>query len=143
MDNKIEHIAFIMDGNNRWSKKQKKSLYQSYYNGAKNLYNLSLKIFNEYDVKFVSAFALSVNNLKRTNSLILTLKKVLNNFLDKEELQTNKIFKIKFIGNLKFLDKKTIDKIKHIEKNNINSQRSLIIFINILIILIIYLYTTN
>lgn len=128
MSNKIEHIALIMDGNNRWSKIRKTSLYDSYYTGAKTLYKLSTKLFNEQNIKFVSAFALSVNNLNRSKSLILTLKKVLNKFLDSEELK-NRSFNIMFKGNLNFLDKKTIEKIINLEKNNI-FQSTLIIFLN-------------
>ena len=39
--NNLSHLAFIMDGNNRWSKKNNRSLFDGYKEGAYNLINLS------------------------------------------------------------------------------------------------------
>ena len=59
-----------MDGNNRWSKKNKINKYNGYKKGANKLIKLSNYIFDNTDVKYVSAFALSKNNLNRSKSLI-------------------------------------------------------------------------
>ena len=50
------HVAFIMDGNNRWSKKNNKTKYFSYNLGAKKLIDLSKFIFDNYDINFVTNF---------------------------------------------------------------------------------------
>ena len=94
-----------MDGNNRWSKLNSYSKYTGYKTGADNLFKLSSYIFDNYDVNIISAFALSSSNLLRPPNDILTIKKVLNYSLNKI-LKKNIDFKIKFIGNLNFLDKK-------------------------------------
>ena len=70
MKNQINHIAFIMDGNNRWSKKNNKKKYYSYKKGASTLINLTNSIFDNTNAKYVSAFALSKNNLNRSKNLI-------------------------------------------------------------------------
>ena len=67
-----------MDGNNRWSKNDK-SLSDTYDIGAKKLLNLSNYIFKNYNCKFISAFALSKDNLKRSNKVIKIVKKLLKN----------------------------------------------------------------
>ena len=72
-----------MDGNNRWSIKNKKSKYYSYNHGAKKLLELTNFIFNQYEIKYISAFALSKHNLQRGRSLINIIKNVLNDFLNK------------------------------------------------------------
>ncbi len=130
MSNKLNHISFIMDGNNRWSKIHNKSSFESYKFGAKKLLNLSQYIFNNYKkISYVSAFALSTHNMKRPKSTLNTIFDVFEYFLDK--FPDNKYdFKITFIGNLDDFNKKLRDKISSIEKINSNSKRKLIIFIN-------------
>ena len=74
-----------MDGNNRWSKKKKFNIYKSYTTGAGRLIKITSHIFKEYDVKFISAFALSKNNLSRSPRIISTIKNILLDFLNKYE----------------------------------------------------------
>tara|TARA_A100001011_G_C13840766_1_gene646827 strand:- start:116 stop:334 length:219 start_codon:yes stop_codon:yes gene_type:complete len=64
-----------MDGNNRWSKKNNQNKINSYSKGAQKLLKISDNIFKTYNIKYVSAFALSNNNLKRAKSLINVIKK--------------------------------------------------------------------
>ena len=119
-----------MDGNNRWSKKKNLNLSKGYTSGAYKLMKITTHIFKNYDVKYISAFALSKNNLNRSKTIISTIKNVLLDFLNKYEENYNFDFKIKFIGDLNFLNKKIRDKIKLIENINISSKNNLIIFIN-------------
>jgi undecaprenyl diphosphate synthase len=119
-----------MDGNNRWSKKKNYNLSKGYESGANKLIKITTHIFKNYDVKYISAFALSKNNLNRSKIVISTIKKVLLDFLNKYEENYNFDFKVKFIGDLNFLNRKTRDKIKQIENINISSKNNLIIFIN-------------
>ena len=119
-----------MDGNNRWSKKNNKSLYEAYSAGAKKLLAISSYVFNNYDINFISAFALSKKNLNRSSALIKTLKKVLEYFLDHQSNLLKRNFQILFKGDFSFLDKKFIAKIHSLEKNNPNSKKKLIIYIN-------------
>ena len=130
MKNQINHIAFIMDGNNRWSKKNDKNKYYAYKKGASTLINLANYIFDNTNVKYISAFALSKNNLNRSKNLIKTLKKILLEFLDKSLNENSNNFNIKFIGNRKFLSKEINLKIEKIEKLKIHSKKNLLIFIN-------------
>ena len=120
-----------MDGNNRWSKKNQLNKYKGYKKGANNLINLSNFIFEETEAKFISAFALSKNNLNRSKHLVSTLKKILLEFLNKaiDDNLINK-FNIKFIGDRNFLSqkiKKKIDILENIEKK---FDKNLFIYIN-------------
>tara|TARA_B100001093_G_scaffold53125_1_gene45084 strand:+ start:3033 stop:3671 length:639 start_codon:yes stop_codon:yes gene_type:complete len=119
-----------MDGNNRWSKINNIKSYDSYKLGAKKLLNLSYFIFNNYKtINYISAFALSTHNMKRTKSILKIIYEVFEYFLDK--FPDNKYnYKLKFIGNLNIFSKKIRDKISSIEKINSNSKKKLIIFIN-------------
>lgn len=119
-----------MDGNNRWSKKKNINIYEGYTSGANTLIKIATHIFKNYEVKYISAFALSKNNLSRSKSIISTIKNVLLEFLNKYEKNYKSNFKIKFIGDLNFLNNKIRDKIEIIENINISSKNKLIIFIN-------------
>ena len=120
-----------MDGNNRWSKKNNLSKFKGYMEGSKTLVNLSNFIFKNTNTKYISAFALSKNNLNRSKSLIATLKKVLSEFLNKKidnEILTD--FNIKFIGDRTFLNKDINSKIDLVENFEHKSKKLLLIYIN-------------
>ena len=117
-----------MDGNNRWAKKKSINKFNAYKKGSEKLIKLSSFIFNKYGVENISAFALSSNNLKRSNYVINTIKKVLHTSLS--ELENYKInFNIRIIGNFNFLDKETINKILKINNNSLYN-KNLYIFLN-------------
>ena len=119
-----------MDGNNRWSKKNNKTKYFSYNLGAKKLIDLSIFIFDNYDINFVSAFALSKHNIKRGSYLQNIIKRVLRDFLDQDSHKNNYNFNITFKGDLSFLPKKMEKEIKNLEKSNKKSKNQLIIYLN-------------
>ena len=120
-----------MDGNNRWSKKNDINKYTAYKKGADTLIKLSNFIFENTDAKYISAFALSKNNLNRSKNLLITLKKILLEILDKVlEDQISYNFNIRFIGNKKFLNPNVIKKIKKLENLKKNKNKFLLIYIN-------------
>lgn len=118
-----------MDGNNRWAKKNNFTKEYSYKKGATKLFKLSNYIFKNYQTPYVSAFALSNNNLNRSKSFINIFKKICIYFTE-EFPKYNYEYKINFIGNLKFLNKKLINSLKEIESFNKNSKYVLNIFLN-------------
>jgi undecaprenyl diphosphate synthase len=119
-----------MDGNTRWAKKNNQNLYDSYKKGSLKLLNLTEYLFKSYDMSFVSSFALSSHNLKRSAKTISILKKVLNDFLDSNINGDKYKFNIKFIGDLTFLNSSLVAKLKNLEAKKQNFNKSLIIFIN-------------
>ena len=119
-----------MDGNTRWAKKNNQSLYNSYKTGSLKLLNLSNYLFKNYDLSYISSFALSSHNLKRSVKTISILKKVLSNFIDSNTNDNKYKFNIKFIGDLSFLDPSLIIKLNRLESNKKNYNQSLLIFLN-------------
>ena len=119
-----------MDGNNRWSKNNNKNTYDAYSTGAKKLLSLSSYVFDNYEINFISAFALSKKNLKRSSTIIKTLRKVLEYFLTQQNNSLKRNFQICFKGDFSFLDKKSINKIHSLENSNPKSKKKLIIYIN-------------
>ena len=97
MYNKINHIAFIMDGNQRWSEKNNKTFAEGYSEGLKKLLYIADVSINK-NIKYLSVYALSTENIKRPNiSLIYDLIRTKSKELIKKMINEKKI-KIKIIG---------------------------------------------
>ena len=64
--NKLEHIAFILDGNKRWAKKNNISLKKAYKEGLQNIFNLS-KDCIDIKLKYLTLFTLSSENMERSS----------------------------------------------------------------------------
>ncbi len=116
----IEHVAFIMDGNQRWSKKNKKNIEEGYLAGFNNLekiINYSLKI----NIKYITVFALSSENLKRNSSYLIfkIIRKIYKKLL--KDLNTKQI-NINIVGEKKNLPEdilKIFKQIKYFDQNNL------------------------
>ena len=109
-----------MDGNQRWSKKNKKKIEEGYLAGFDNLekiVNYCLKI----NIKYITVFALSSENLQRNSSYVIfqTIRKIYKKLL--KDLNNKKI-NINVIGEKKNLPEdilKIFKKIKHFDYDNL------------------------
>ena len=119
--NNLEHIAFILDGNKRWAKKNNFSNFIGYSKGfenIKNLVNFSLNI----KLKNLTLYALSSENFHRS-SLDLIYDIIYKNFSKNfNNLVIDNGVRIKIFGYKKNLPKKILDIFENIEnlslKNN-------------------------
>ena len=118
--NKLEHIAFILDGNKRWAKKNNFSSFVGYSKGfenIKNLVNFSLNI----KLKNLTLYALSSENFHRS-SLDLIYDIIYKNFSKYfEDLVVDNDVKIKIFGSRKNLPNKILDIFENIEKLSLNN----------------------
>lgn len=102
------HLAFIMDGNRRYAKKEKLEEGAGHRAGFSVLMSM-LKYCYELGVTYVTIYAFSIENFKRKpdevqNLMDLILEKIEG--LLKEESLVNKYgIRVYFIGNLKLLSK--------------------------------------
>ncbi len=104
--NKLNHVAFIMDGNGRWGQKRKKSRNFGHLNGVKTVKKIveaSIKI----KIPVVTFYVFSTENWKRPKSEISFLFSLIISYFKKElkKTITNGI-KINIIGDTKKLPKK-------------------------------------
>ena len=119
--NKLNHIAFIMDGNGRWGKSKGKGRNFGHINGVKTVKKI-VKFSIKNKIPILSFFVFSTENWKRPKSEIKFLFSLINSYFNKEikSVIRNKI-KINIIGNLKKLPRdlvKTLNKVGIITKNN-------------------------
>ena len=119
-----------MDGNHRWSEKNRIDPFDGYIKGSKKLLEISNYIFDNFDTQYITAFALSKNNLKRTGKKIKILKSVIKYFLEDLDSLSRFKFKISIKGNLGFLEKGLINKINDLNSRNFRYKKNLIILVN-------------
>ena len=118
--NKLEHIAFILDGNKRWAKKNNFSNFIGYSKGFENIKNLVSFSLN-IKLKNLTLYALSSENFHRS-SLDLIYDIIYKNFSKYfEDLVVDNGVKIKIFGSRKNLPNKILDIFDNIEKLSLNN----------------------
>ena len=81
--NKVNHVAFIMDGNGRWGKKKKKSRNFGHLNGVKVIEKL-VKISVKRKIPILTFFTFSTENWQRPKKEITFLFKLVDQYFVKE-----------------------------------------------------------
>ena len=116
------HVAIIMDGNGRWAKKRGLKRFKGHENGATAVRNI-VRASRELGIKYLTLYAFSEENWKRSKIEIMALMTLLTRFLNSEleEMQKTGI-RLNSIGRIEKLplDVRTtlLDSIKQTSSNN-------------------------
>lgn len=126
-----QHIAIIMDGNRRWAKEKGIDTKLGHKAGAETLEKIAA-FGNEIGLKYLTVYAFSTENWKRTKeeigALMLLLQNYLDKFLNKESLRN---IRIRVLGDIESLDKGLKESIKKlVEKSKNNTGLTLNIAFN-------------
>ena len=113
--NKLNHVAFIMDGNGRWGKKKKKGRNYGHLKGIEVVQKI-VKTSIELNIPVITFYVFSSENWKRPKNERSYLFELIKNYFKKEIKNiVNQGIKInilgefkKFSSDLKFVLKKTI-----------------------------------
>lgn len=76
-----KHIAIIMDGNRRWAKAKGKPVSYGHKEGAKTLEKI-VRYANKIGLAYITVYAFSTENWKRTEEEVKALMMLLQNYLD-------------------------------------------------------------
>jgi undecaprenyl diphosphate synthase len=79
---KLDHVAFIMDGNGRWAKARGLPRYLGHKEACNRIVEL-FDVCREYNIKYVSFFAFSTENWNRPEDEISHLMDYLEDFFHK------------------------------------------------------------
>lgn len=116
-----KHIAIIMDGNRRWAKEKGLDQKLGHKAGAETLERIA-SFANKIGLKYMTVYAFSTENWKRTKeeigALMILLRSYLDKFLNKESLRN---IRIRVLGDIEGLDdglRDSINKIIEKSKNN-------------------------
>jgi undecaprenyl diphosphate synthase len=119
--NKLNHVAFIMDGNGRWGKKKNKGRNYGHLKGVdtvKKIVTESIK----FKIPIVTFYVFSSENWKRPKTEITFLFKLINSYFSREiKSVISQGIKINILGELNKLSadiKNTLKKTINLTKKN-------------------------
>ena len=119
--NKLNHIAFIMDGNGRWGKKKGKSRNFGHLQGVETVKDI-VKNSIKLKIPIITFYVFSSENWKRPKNEINFLFKLIKNYFSKEiENIIRQGIKINIIGEINKLSsniKPTLRKTIKLTKKN-------------------------
>ena len=115
------HVAIIMDGNGRWATLRGRPRLFGHHAGAKRVRDI-VEACPVLGVKYLTIFAFSTENWKRTQSEVAGLMKLFRRYIERE---AKALFedgvRVRFIGDRIRLDKKLVslmDSLEHSTAHN-------------------------
>lgn len=120
-ENFPKHIAIIMDGNRRWAKAKGMPGKAGHKEGAKTLEKI-VRYANKIGLGYITVYAFSTENWKRTEDEVGALMTLLQNYLDdySKRADTENI-RVKVLGDISVLSEgmqKSINNCMERTKNN-------------------------
>lgn len=115
------HVAIIMDGNRRWARKRNIDYRLGHKEGAKTLEKI-VRYAKKVGIKYITVYAFSTENWKRTSEEVSALMLLLKTYLDDygKRADTENI-KVKVLGDISALTpglQKSIKKCEERTKDN-------------------------
>ena len=109
------HIAIILDGNGRWAKKRGMPRNFGHVKGCENLENIC-EVAKELGVKYLTVYAFSTENWKRSKEEVDGLMKLFRNYLKKcIKISQKNNMRVKVIGDITAFDSDIQESIKKLE----------------------------
>ena len=110
------HVAIIMDGNGRWAQARKKPRLFGHHAGAKRVRQI-VRACPENGVKYLTIFAFSTENWKRTQTEVSGLMLLFRRYISKETKALIKHgVRVRFIGDRVRLDAKLVSLMDELEQ---------------------------
>ena len=117
VDERLQSVGIIMDGNGRWAKKRMLPRSAGHVAGAKIIQKI-LEDFREMGVHHVTLYAFSTENWKRPKEEVDGLMELIYKYLDEvviEKIKSDKDFSMCFLGDKSVLSEKLRNKCIEIE----------------------------
>lgn len=120
-NNKLEHLAIIMDGNGRWAARRGLPRSMGHRKGAEVVKEIT-RAAGELGIKYLTLYAFSTENWNRSEDEVKTLMGLLRDYLqsDLKEVQQNNV-RIRFIGEREMLDADIVRKMAEIEADTLRN----------------------
>lgn len=116
-----QHVAFILDGNGRWAKKRFLPRNAGHVEGAKTVEKI-LEDAYDLGIEYVTMYAFSTENWKRSEEEVGALMKLLKNYLmDCIERSAKNNMRVRVIGDISALDQELQNRILELEEKSANN----------------------
>lgn len=129
-DERLKHIAFIMDGNGRWAKKRGMPREYGHKVGAAVFKNV-IRHCGDIGIKYVTVYAFSTENWKRSEKEVSAIMKLLSEYIDEAKNDPDGNFvRVKFIGDVSKLPEEITAKAEELEEATSKYERQVNIALN-------------
>ena len=109
------HVAIILDGNGRWAKRKGMPRSYGHVKGCENLEKVC-SVAKELGVKYLTVYAFSTENWKRSKEEVDSLMKLFRNYMNKcLKIAKENRMRVKIIGDPSAFDLDLQEKIKELE----------------------------
>lgn len=109
------HVAIILDGNGRWAKSKGMPRSYGHVKGCENLEKVC-SVAKELGVKYLTVYAFSTENWKRSKEEVDSLMKLFRNYMKKcLKIAKENRMRVKIIGDPSAFDLDLQEKIKELE----------------------------
>lgn len=130
VDERLRHIAFIMDGNGRWAQKRGMPRKYGHSVGAETFRRVA-EYCRKIGIRYMTVYAFSTENWKRPPEEVSAIMEILENYIDKyEDKSGNENIHVCFVGNLSVFSQELREKMERIERETANNPFRLNIAIN-------------
>lgn len=110
------HVAIILDGNGRWAKKKGMPRTYGHVKGCENLEKIC-SVAKELGVKYLTVYAFSTENWKRSKEEVDALMKLFRNYMKKcIKISRDNKMQVRVIGDPTEFDPDLQEKIKELEE---------------------------
>ena len=110
------HVAIILDGNGRWAKKKGMPRTYGHVKGCENLEKIC-SVAKELGVKYLTVYAFSTENWKRSKEEVDALMKLFRNYMKKcIKISRDNKMQVRVIGDPTAFDPDLQEKIKELEE---------------------------
>ena len=120
-ENNLEHVAIIMDGNGRWAQNKGRPRLFGHQAGARRVREI-VESCPDLGIKYLTIFAFSTENWKRTQIEVSGLMKLFKRYIYKETKPLiDAGVRVRFIGDRVRLEKslvKLMDQLENLTKEN-------------------------
>ena len=130
VDERLQHIAFIMDGNGRWAKKRGMPREYGHSHGAATFKKIG-RYCESIGIKYMTVYAFSTENWKRPQKEVDTIMKILDDYLEDcfVEMEGDNV-RLRFVGNLSVFSPQLRDKMARVEQATAHKPFTLNVAIN-------------
>ena len=109
------HVAIIMDGNGRWAQARGKPRLFGHHAGARRVREI-VRACPEEGVKYLTIFAFSTENWKRTQTEVAGLMSLFRRYIEREaRALLDEGVRVRFIGDRVKLDEKLVSLMDNLE----------------------------
>ena len=130
VDQRLRHIAFIMDGNGRWAQKRGMPRTYGHKEGVKVFENIA-KHCASLGLEVVTVYAFSTENWKRPQAEVETLMSLMDQYLEEFAKRSSEYsVELRFIGDMSALSPELQKKIKYAEEISSGKKCKLCIALN-------------